>query len=218
MAKYTTTIKNLIDSEFNFGLDTYPIFDEEYRETLNQTILNYYYVSEIGFETPGLFKQQLNATMCAIMPKYNAMFVAEQEILENPLGNVNLTESLERNVDIDGEFHGGSSGSNTGSSTNDMKNLYQDTPQGTLSSTDIDNQKYATNLTLNRNSVSNSNTANTTTNNYETRNTVEGYTKTLIGSNGRKTNAETYSKLISGFESVNMLIINELQDLFMGVL
>lgn len=218
MAKYTTTIKNLIDSEFNFGLDTYPIFDEEYRETLNQTILNFYYVSEIGFETPALFKQQLNATMCAIMPKYNAMFVAEQEILENPLGNVHLTESLERNIDVDGQYSGGSTGTNTGSSTSNIKNLFQDTPQGSLASTDIDNQKWATNLNLNRNSVNSNNSASTTTNNTESRNTVEEYTKNIIGSNGRKTNAETYSKLISGFESVNMLIINELQDLFMGVL
>ena len=218
MAKYTTTIKNLIDSEFNFGLNTYPIFDEEYRETLNQTILNYYYVSEIGFETPALFKQQLNATMCAIMPKYNVMFIAEKQMLENPLGNVNLTETLERNIDVDGQFTGGSTGTNTGSSTSNIKNLFQDTPQGSLASTDIDNQKWATNLNLNKNSVNSNNSASTTTNNTESRNTVEEYTKNIIGSNGRKTNAETYSKLINGFENVNMLIINELQDLFMGVL
>ena len=218
MAKYTTTIKNLIDSEFNFGLTEYPIFDEEYRATLNKTILDYYYMYEIGFETPALFKHYLNATMNAIMPKYNALFIAQEEILENPLGNVNLTESFERNIDVDGSYSGTTSGNNSGSSTSNLKNLYQDTPQGSLASTDIENQKYATNMTLNRNSVSNSNTASTTSSNTESRDTVEDYTKTLIGSNGKKTNAETYSKLISGFESVNMLIINELQDLFMGVL
>ena len=218
MSKYTTTVKNLVDSGFNFGLTEYPIFDENYRTTLNKTIIDYYYMYEIGFETPALFKHYLNATMNAIMPKYNALFVAQEEILENPLGNVNLTETLERNINIDGEFTGQSSGENTGSSTNNMKNLYQDTPQGSLSSTDIDNQKYATNMTLNKNSVSNSNTASTSSSNTESRETVEDYTKNLIGSNGKKTNAETYSKLISGFESVNMLIINELEDLFMGVL
>ena len=218
MAKYTTTIKNLIDSQFNFGLTEYPIFDETYRATLNKTILDYYYMYEIGFETPALFKHYLNATMNAIMPKYNALFVAQEEILENPLGNVNLTESFDRSVDADGSSSATSTGNNTGNSTSNIKNLYQDTPQGTLASTDIDNQKYATNMNLNRNVVSNTNTASTTTSGTDSRNTVEEYTKTIIGSNGKKTNAETYSKLISGLESVNMLIINELQDLFMGVL
>ena len=60
MAKYTVTIKSLIDNNFNFGLDSYPIFDENYRETLNENILNYYYESEIGFETAALFIMQSN--------------------------------------------------------------------------------------------------------------------------------------------------------------
>ena len=38
MAKYTVTIKSLLDNNFNFGLDSYPIFDENYRETLNENI------------------------------------------------------------------------------------------------------------------------------------------------------------------------------------
>ena len=56
MSKYTTTIKSLIDNNFDFQLTDYPIFDEEYRETLNKNILDYYYISEIGFETPALFR------------------------------------------------------------------------------------------------------------------------------------------------------------------
>ena len=54
MAKYTTTIKTLIDNNFDFGLKDYPIFDEEYREHLNDMILKHYYMSEIGFETAAL--------------------------------------------------------------------------------------------------------------------------------------------------------------------
>ena len=40
MAKYTTTIKTLIDNNFHFALDDYPIFEENYRTVLNQKILN----------------------------------------------------------------------------------------------------------------------------------------------------------------------------------
>ena len=42
MAKYTITIKTLIDNKFNFKMDSYPIFDENHRNTLNQYSLNYF--------------------------------------------------------------------------------------------------------------------------------------------------------------------------------
>ena len=42
MAHYTITIKTLKQNNFNFGLQDYPIFNETYRETLNNNILNYY--------------------------------------------------------------------------------------------------------------------------------------------------------------------------------
>ena len=51
MAKYTITIKTLIDNNFDFQMTSYPIFDEQYRNTLNTKILNHYYENEIGFET-----------------------------------------------------------------------------------------------------------------------------------------------------------------------
>ena len=43
MSKYTITIKNLMKNNFDFGLNDYPIFDENYRSTLNENILYYYY-------------------------------------------------------------------------------------------------------------------------------------------------------------------------------
>ena len=49
MAKYTITIKNLIDNNFDFQMTNYPIFDENYRETLNNNILYHYYENEILF-------------------------------------------------------------------------------------------------------------------------------------------------------------------------
>lgn len=202
MAKYTLNVFTLIDNGFDFGLDHYPIFDENYREPLNKAILDYYYMYEIGFETPALFKHYLMTKMDLIMPKYNALYQAQLEILGNPLGNVHLTETLTRNVDTEGKSESESVGKN--------KNLFQDTPQGNLSKTDMDDQKWATNLTLNNNEVND----NTKTNGK----TLENYTKTIIGNNGRKYNVEIYKKLIDSFESVNMQVINELSDLFMGVL
>ena len=87
---------------------------------------------------------------------------------------------------------------------------HQDTPQGSITQTDIDNQQWATNLNLNKSNVSGETLNNT--------NTAENYTKHIVGNNGRRYNAEIYEKLTKGFVSVNMLIVNDLENLFMGVL
>ena len=49
MSRYTTTIRRLIDNNFDFQMTSYPIFDENYRDILNQKILNHYYEDEIRF-------------------------------------------------------------------------------------------------------------------------------------------------------------------------
>ena len=198
MAKYTVTIKSLIDNNFNFGLNSYPIFDENYRSTLNNNILNHYYINEIGFETANLFKFYLNQTMSEIMPAYNVLYIAQKHLLDNNLlfNNVNISENLQgadssssslsssssdssssNNSSSDSSSSNNSSSdlssnnsssnnssSNSGSSTSssnstssgNSKSLFQDTPQGQLSNTDINNPSWATNLTLGSNSASNS--------------------------------------------------------------
>jgi len=201
MSKYTTTIKVLIDNNFDFQLDSYPIFDEDYRSILNKNILDYYYISEIGFETPALFRHFLKNTMNIIMPKYNAIYNAQLTLLQNSLGNVDLTETLERSIENEASSESESTGNN--------KNLYQDTPQGQLASTDIENQKWATNLTLNQNTVGDETSSSGST--------TEDYTKHILGSNGKKYNIEIYSKMVDNFKSIDQMIINELADLFMGV-
>ena len=126
MAKYTITIKSLIDNNFDFKMNNYPIFDENYRETLNNNILYHYYENEIGFETASLFRFYLNQKLNEIMPYYNELYKVQKKIIDENLllNNVNLTERLT-----------GSNTTNTSStsqSSNNGKNLFQDTPQGNI--------------------------------------------------------------------------------------
>lgn len=83
MAHYTITIQTLINNGFDFQLDKYPIFDENYRETLNNKILNHYFDAEIGFETAPLFRHYLLAKLNEIMPLYNIMYEKQKDLLEN---------------------------------------------------------------------------------------------------------------------------------------
>ena len=219
MAKYTVTVKSLIDNDFDFGLTSYPIFDEEYRNTLNNNILNYYYEEEIGLETAELFKKYLNARMSLIMPKYNAMYQAQADLLENGLlNNVNLTETMDKDVTASLDQTDNGTATQTGSSSADNKNLYQDTPHGSISMETLNSQNvYATNFTIDHNSNSSSvQDSSSSTRDQDTTGT-EDYVKTIVGNNGRKYNVEVYNNVVTNLKNIDMLIINELSDLFMGI-
>lgn len=72
-----------------FGTE-YPIFDENYRATLETKILKHYYTREIGLETVGLWKHFLRTRMGEIMPYYNQLY--KSETLEfNPLYDFSYT-------------------------------------------------------------------------------------------------------------------------------
>lgn len=204
MAKYTITIKTLIDNNFDFKMNSYPIFDENYRNTLNQNILYHYYENEIGFETAPLFRFYLNQKLNEIMPYYNELYKVQKKLIDENLllNNVNLTETL----------HGSNTTktSSTSQSLSNGKNLFQDTPQGQISQTNIDNQTWATNLTLNKNEIEDESNA--------TGNGTNEYLKTIIGNNGGKFNIDVLNDIKNNLMNIDLMIINELNDLFMGIL
>ena len=204
MAKYTITIKTLIDNNFDFQMTDYPIFDKNYRKTLNNNILHHYYENEIGFETAPLFRFYLNQKLNEIMPYYNELYRIQKKLIDDKLllNNVNLTEELKgRNT---------TQTSSISQSTNKGKNLFQDTPQGNISQQDINAQNvYATNITLNDNSINDNSSANGSGTNE--------YIKTIIGNNGGKFNIDILNDIKNNLMNIDLMIINELYDLFMQI-
>lgn len=112
MAKYTTEIRTICEVAYGLTgakdevrppVDTivesdkvqnsifdfdYPIFDENYKPTLQKKILKHYYTREIGEETVELFKLRLNTRLNEILPYYNQLYASE--LLEfNPLYTMN---------------------------------------------------------------------------------------------------------------------------------
>lgn len=210
MAKYTVTIKTLMDNKFDFGLKDYPIFDESYRETLNNNILMHYYENEIGFETAGLFKIYLNQKMFEIMPYYNELYKVQKRILEtDSLANVNLTETFTRDTSTNTSSN--SASSSTGISKS--KNVEQATPQGKLKYEDVDNFSYASNLTMDKNDTSNS--VKDSASGKSSGN--ENYIKTIIGNNGNKYNIDILEQLKNNLMNIDLMIINDLNELFMQI-
>jgi len=78
LSNYTTPLRYIVESKnIDIGLHDYPIFEESYRESLNNKIIEHYYFNEIGFETPERFIFELNKKMKEIMPLYNKIYLAE---------------------------------------------------------------------------------------------------------------------------------------------
>lgn len=241
MSKYTITIKNLMDNNFNFNLQTYPIFDENYRPILNRKILYHYYEREIGFETPALFRLYLNNTLNEIMPFYNNLYNAQQEALQNIFNNIEITENLtgkDKKVDSVTTSSSSTNLNNTNVNTDSQssnnaetnnKNLFQDTPQGNIDTTAFENQTWATNLTLEKNNsnsnindVSHSYTSSDlrTTDNVENNlnsNSTNEYVKNIVGRNGNKYTIEILNDVKQNLMNIDLLIINELDTLFMQI-
>ena len=225
--KIEQVIAGSLSEVFDFN---FPIFDESYRSVLETKILRHYYTREIGLETVALWKHFLCMRLNEIMPYYNQLY--ESELLEfNPLYNVKY----------DSSHQGSASGSNrdtdTGTMSEDIsdsrnrENEYEDntldkfsdTPQGGL--TGVINDSYLTTArkvdsegtgsedeTYTRDrDVSTSNTKNGTFSN------TDAYLRHVEGNNGAKSFSELLIKFRETFMNIDMMIINDLNDLFMGV-
>lgn len=201
MSKYTTTIKTLIDNNFDFKMTSYPIFDENYRETLNQKILYHYYENEIGFETASLFRFYLNNKLNEIMPYYNELYNKQIKLLDKLDKNVDLTETFKRDTETNTL--------SSSTSNNKGKNVYLDTPQGDTYKGEIDSTNYATSVTWNKNDIEDNSNATGTG--------IENYIKTITGNNGSKYNIEVLKDIKDNIMNIDLMIINELNDLFMGI-
>lgn len=217
MSKYTTELRYLIESNFDLGLKDYPIFDESYRQLLNEKIINHYYFREIGMETAELFKRYLNQTMREIMPYYNQLY--KSELLEfNPFYNVDKTITADKNNNHVSDFVGNVTGKNqqtTGSENNQInnskqqtttaansvgesvgnststdknKNVASDTPQGFLSINSIDNNTYATTAEMSKaESINNTKATSNNSENGITDQTTADETKATANSESNAT-------------------------------
>lgn len=110
-AKYTEFLGDLMKNPqtseaVTKALSTYPLYTPQApeavdlipdRSELNQRLLNHYKYREIGFETVGRFLDELEITMCEIMPRYNELYKTIEIMadLENPFDNVDIIETFD---------------------------------------------------------------------------------------------------------------------------
>lgn len=241
--KVEEIIAGSLSSIFDFN---FPIFDENYRSVLETKILRHYYTREIGLETVGLWKHFLCMRLNEIMPYYNKLYNSEL-IEFNPMYNVKYDTSHEgsasgTNTDTDNGTNSETDSSRMAEDISDSRNReneytdetldkFSDTPQGGL--TGVVNDNYLTTArkvesegtgsedetyTRDRDVTTNGTKSGTfsTTKNGRFNNTDE-YLRHVEGNNGSKTFSELLMQYRETFINIDMMIINDLNDLFMGV-
>lgn len=183
------------------------------KEKLAKMIVDHYFMREIGFETPALFRHYAKVTMQEIMEGY--LLKIYTKFLEyDPLSSVDYTETYTRNI----EGESGSEGfSNSSSNSNSSGfNINQDTPQNQITKESLLNGTYASNSSGQESETEV--TDETKTSQSGKSKTVETYEHTMKGDNGV---VVTNQYLVREFREIannfNQEIIRDLNILFMGL-
>lgn len=179
------------------------------KDKLARKIVDNYYMREIGFETPALFRHYAIVEMEKIMEEM-LPYIYTLAIDYDPLVNVDFTESFSREASQEGT---GSSNSNSSNSASAL-NIVSDTPQGQISKNEILTGKYASGTTASENSVE----IGDETSSKQQQSSAEKYIKNVKGNSGV---AATTQKMIQQFReniiAVDSKIIEKLNCLFLGL-
>lgn len=190
----------------DIGLNVYPIFDANYRPTLNGKIIDHYLNREIGLETIDMFKLAMRRKMNEIMPIYNKLYLSEQ-LTFDPLATIDLRTVTENTANQTNT----NNATNTAESTNDSKSRSTnlETPQTALSG----NADYASSaVDVNGQSEVNSTANEESTFTSENEGAGETHTTGYQGVPSELLMAYRASLL-----NIDLSVINELEECFMSV-
>ncbi len=205
-------------------------FDEDYRKVLCKKILKHYYLREIGCETVGIWKLWMNTKLEEVIPYYNQLY--KSALLEfDPLVDVDVKRTHNRknvedstdNRTVSGNRDTSSSGTVHNSSNGTNRDLYSDTPQGGVNG--LENESYLTNARkITDESSADSSTSDKVGLDYDETegktgnvNSTEDFVESVVGKQG----SGTYSKMLNEFRktflNIDMMVIDEFEELFIGL-
>lgn len=191
-----------------------PFFDEAYRSVLCQKILKHYYLRDICCETVGIWTLWMNTRLEEIMPYYNQLYESAK-IEFNPMHDVDLIREHKRTENEEANSNRTSTSNSDSTTSNNSKELYSDTPQGSI--TGLESNSYLTNATIEENTGDSTITLNNTDETTNNVNTTEDYIETITGKQGTESFSNLLNKFRETFLNIDMMIIEEFSDLFFGL-
>ena len=230
---------------WDFDYDGY--YKDEAKQAFEQKVIDHYFFRQIGSETVGRFKHEFKTKIREIMPYYKQLYesVDLMAAQENPFEAYNLTETFNRSTSATGSVNGSeSSESSTSGNTSSEKSgsdtqtvnqttnnttKFSDTPQGSIANLDT----YMTNATVVNGTTtdstqrsesdsesSESSTTGTVSGSHSSSSEdsgTENYTLTRRGNIGVQPLGQEMEYYRKALINVDMMIIKELNELFLLV-
>lgn len=189
------------------------------KEAFEQKILDHYRFRQIGQETVGRWLHYFRTRIREIMPYYIQLYEFEAKWfnVDDPLESYNLTETFEESTTGAGTVTsaGTHDSSTIGSTDSDKVNRFSDTPQGNIDNLD----SYLTSATKDReesefqSTVSGSDGSESTSENSGT----TSRTLTRRGNIGVQPLGGEVKNIREAFINIDLMVINELKDLFLQI-
>ncbi len=230
--KLTVELRELVESGVNIWDFDYPSYYQgDQKAAFERKVLEHYWFRQIGQETPGRFIAMFRSRIRDIMPYYIQLYksVELMDSIEDPFESYNLTETFEQETTGSGSTASQSTAGTTRSGSSETESSssdhtiekFSDTPQGEIANLD----SHLTNATvkdLNHTETSSGSESGSEehTGSAESSSEENGTVKhTLMrkGNIGVSTLGEEMNKLRSSFLNVDLLVINELRDLFLMI-
>jgi len=206
MPVYTMELWRVLEMTDDIGLNEYPEFKAGYRQVLNKLIIDHYHDREIGMETIDKFRNAVRRRLNEVMPYYNSLYKT-QEIQYDPLSTIDIRTLTNGTATTETE----ASAETTSTMENEggSRAVQSNTPQVRLSG----NGDYA------------SAAADTTSDNTATGSGTESQNSTSNESSENESRTTGYqgvpASLIMEYRrslmNIDLLVIDELSDMFMGV-
>lgn len=210
--KLTVELREIIDAGVKIWDFEYPCFytgDE--KTAFEKKITDHFYFRQIGQETVGRWLHMFRSRMREIMPYYNQLYESEKYMkeIEDPFATVNYTETFEQESSGESSTSANSKSGSVIDSFNEHK--FSNTPQGSISNIDnyMTEASKDTATTTDDNESESSSTGNTS-------GTVK-HTLTKKGAMGVTTFGHDMMEYRQSFINIDQMVINELNDLFLGI-
>ena len=202
--KVTLELREVLEGGVDLWDFDYPsYYKDDAKTAFEQKVIDHFYFRQIGQETVGRFKHYFRAKVREIMPYYIDMYESVDLLKKqgDPLESYNLTETLERETTSEADVQ------SSGSSSGNKENRFSRTPQGSVSNLD----RYMTEASRDNESGTSSASSETSGSGTET------YTLTRRGNIGVQPLGQEINAYRNALINVDMLIINDLEELFLGV-
>lgn len=231
-SKLTIELRDVIAGGVDIWAFDYPSYYQgAEKAAFEKKVIDHYYFRQIGQETVGRFLHVFRTKVREIMPYYVDMYktVEIMQGIEDPFGNVDIVETFEQESTgtASGQETGSASGNetynreDTRSSSEDREHRFSNTPQGSIENlnsymTEASTDKLVGSESLEANSSSNQSSESSSSTSSESAGTVK-HTLTRKGNQGVNTYAHDMIEFRQSILNVDMMIINELNELFLGI-